>query len=370
MYSSTDVIAFELTKFDVFKLLVPAGVAFVVGMLITPLITHFMYKYEWWKKKSVNVSVDGKAAPLTQKLHNDEARKTPRMGGLVVWGSVFIVTILFYLASLFIDNDRVQSLNLVSRNQTWMLLLTFVFGVLIGFIDDLIVVGRLQILSRYVGGGLSVKFRLGFVAVLAGAIGWWIYSKQNVTSLHLPFIGDWSVSIWLFIPIVMFVMMAIYSGSNIDGVDGLAGGIFAIIYSTYGLISVMQQRFDLAALCFIIVGALIAFLWFNIPPARFFMSDTGSMALTTGLATISVITDTVFILPIIAMPLVISIGSVVIQLLSKKFRNGKKIFIASPIHNHFQLLGWPGPKVTMRYWIFGVMCSILGLVIFVSGGSL
>lgn len=114
----------------------------------------------------------------------------------------------------------------------------------------------------------------------------------------------------------------------------------------------------------------MAFLWFNIPPARFFMSDTGTMPLTIGLAIIAIITDTVLILPIIALPLVVSIGSVVIQLLSKKLRNGKKVFLASPVHNHLQLIGWPAAKVTMRYWIFGLMSAVLGLVVFITGGSL
>jgi len=360
----------EVTKLEVFKLLLPAGIAFVVGMLITPLITHFMYKYEWWKKKSVSMSVDGKAAPLTQKLHNDEARKTPRMGGLVVWKSVFIVTLVLWLLSAFTSSEKLDALNVVSRNQTWMLLLTFAFGVVVGFIDDLIVVGRLQKLSKYVGVGLSVKSRILLVAMLAGVVGWWVYEKQGVTSLHLPFMGEWGVAVWLFIPIVIFTMVALYSGSNIDGVDGLSGGIFSIIYTTYGTIAFLQERFDLAALCFIIVGALLAFLWFNIPPARFFMSDTGTMPLTIGLAVIAVITDTLLILPVIALPLVISIGSVVLQLLSKKLRGGKKIFLASPVHNHLQLIGWPAAKVTMRYWIVGLMSSMAGLVLFISGGFL
>lgn len=360
----------EVTRLELFKLLAPAALSFVVGMLITPLITYFMYRFEWWKKKSVSKSVDGKSAPLTQKLHNDEARRTPRMGGLVVWKSVFIVTILLWVMSVISSNEKIDALNVVSRNQTWMLLLTFLFGTIVGFIDDLVVVGKLQKLSKYVGAGLSVKSRIALVALLAGVVAWWVYEKQGITSYHVPFAGDWQLALWMFVPFAMFIMVALYAGSNIDGVDGLSGGVFSIIYSTYGTIAFLQERFDLAALCFIIVGALMAFLWFNIPPARFFMSDTGTMPLTIGLAIIAIITDTVLILPIIALPLVVSIGSVVIQLLSKKLRNGKKVFLASPVHNHLQLIGWPAAKVTMRYWIFGLMSAVLGLVVFITGGSL
>lgn len=361
----------EVTKLDVLKLLFPAFCSFVVGILITPIVTHVMFKYEWWKKKSVDMAVDGKAAPLTAKLHNDEARKTPRMGGLVVWLSVFLVTGILGILAAVTANEKLEALNIISRNQTWMVLLTFAFGATVGFVDDLIVVGRLKRFGKYVGGGLSVKARLGMVAALAGVVAWWIYTKQDITSYHIPFVGDWHVALWLFIPIAMFVMMAMYGGSNIDGVDGLSGGVFSIIYATYGVIAFLGQRFDLAALCFVIVGALLAFLWFNIPPARFFMSDTGTAPLTIGLAIIALLTDTVFILPLIALPLVVSIGSVVLQLLSKKFRHGKKIFYPSPLHNHLQVTtGWPAAKVTMRYWVLSLMCAVSGMVVFIGGGFL
>lgn len=361
----------EVTKLDVLKLLFPAFCSFVVGILITPLITHFMYKYQWWKKKSVDKTVDGKEAPLTAKLHKDEERRTPRMGGLVVWVSVFLVTGTLAVLSAVTANEKLEALNIVSRNQTWMLLLTFGFGAVIGFVDDLIVVGRLQKLGKYVGGGLSVKSRLALVASIAAVVAYWIYTKQDITSYHIPFVGDWHVSLWLFVPIAMFVMMAMYGGSNIDGVDGLSGGVFSIIYTTYGAIAFFGERFDLAALCFVIVGALLAFLWFNIPPARFFMSDTGTAPLTIGLGVIALLTDTVFILPIIALPLVVSIGSVVLQLLSKKLRHGKKIFYPSPLHNHLQVTtGWPATKVTMRYWVLSLMSAIAGLAVFIGGGFL
>lgn len=360
----------EVTRLDVIKLLLPATLGFFVGILITPLITHYMFKYRWWKKKSVDQSVDGRAAPLTKKLHNDEQRKVPRMGGLVVWLSVFIVTAALWLVSVIIEGETAQALNIVSRNQTWMVLVTFLFGTIIGFVDDLIVTGNLQSLSKYSGGGLSVKSRLTLVAILGLVVGWWMYARQDLTLIQVPYIGNFEVALWFMVPFTMFVMMSMYAGSNIDGVDGLSGGVFAIIFSSYAFIAFMQERFDLAALCFLIVGALLAFLWFNIPPARFFMSDTGTMPLTIGLAVVAFLTNTVFLLPIIAFPLVVSIGSVVLQLTSKKFRGGKKILIAAPLHNHLQLAGWPGPKVTMRYWVITFMCSTVGLVIFLTGGYL
>jgi phospho-N-acetylmuramoyl-pentapeptide-transferase len=153
----------------------------------------------------------------------------------------------------------------------------------------------------------------------------------------------------------------------IDGLDGLSGGVFSIIFGSYGIIAFLQNQIDLAAFCFVLVGALLAFLWFNIPPARFFMSETGIMALTMTLVVVAFLTGQVLILPIIAFPLVISSASSSIQLLSKRFRNGKKVFLVAPLHHHFQALGWPATKVVMRYWVFGSICASLGVIIALIG---
>ena len=129
----------------------------------------------------------------------------------------------------------------------------------------------------------------------------------------------------------------------------------------------MQHQVDLAAFCFVLVGGLLAFLWFNIPPAKFYMSETGIMALTMTLAVVAFLTQQVVILPIIAFPLVISSASSSLQLLSKKFRGGKKLFKVAPLHHHFQAEGWPASTVVMRYWILGVIFAILGLVLVLLG---
>ena len=113
----------------------------------------------------------------------------------------------------------------------------------------------------------------------------------------------------------------------------------------------------------VIAGSLLVFLWFNIPPARFYLSETGTMGLTTTLTVVAFLTGQIFILPVIALPLVLTVLSVVIQLLSKKFRNGKKVFIVAPLHNHFIANGWPKYKVTMRYWVFSAVCAVSGIIL-------
>ena len=162
-------------------------------------------------------------------------------------------------------------------------------------------------------------------------------------------------------------MMAVYSGSVIDGIDGPSGAVFGSILAAYGFIAFFQNQIDIAAFSFVIVGSLLAFLWFNIPPARFMLSDTGTMALTLTLTVIAFLTKQVLVLPVIAFLLAITTLSVIIQVLSKKLRNGKKVFKVAPLHNHLQVIGWPGYKVTMRYWVVSIIMAIIGLIIVILG---
>lgn len=328
--------------------IVSAVLAFVVGILITPTISDFLYTHKLWKKKNVSITTDGQEAIITQKLHNDEVRKTPRMGGVVVWGSVLITAIL-----LIIFTD----LSFLNRSQTWIPFAVLLGMSLVGLIDDYLVCQE-----NHKGQGLPLRFRILLVAVSGLAIAFWFYFKIDVTTIHIPFSGAFTLSPELFILFFVFVITGTYAGGVIDGIDGLAGGVFAIIFGAYSVIAFSMGMGDLAAFCLAITGALCAFLWFNIPPARFFLSDTGTMGLTTALATIAFITDTLLLLPILAFPLVISVLSDIIQILSKKIRN-KKVFLVAPLHNHFQALGWPPYKVTMRYWIVTIMSALIGVIV-------
>ena len=162
-------------------------------------------------------------------------------------------------------------------------------------------------------------------------------------------------------------MLALFSGGVVDGIDGLSGGIMASIFTAYAGIAFFQNQIDLAAFCAVVVGGILAFLWFNIPPARFFMSETGILGLTTPLAVVAFLTKAVLVLPIIAFPLFVASGSVIIQQLSKKFRNGKKVFLVAPIHHHFEAIGWSSYKVTMRFWVLGTIFAIIGMILALIG---
>lgn len=347
---------------DVVKIFIPSILAFVLGLVITPFVSKFLIKNKMWKKKSVVVATDGGGAPITQALHGDEERKTPRMGGVVIWASALITILIFWLGAE-IDGLVFEKLNFLSRNQTWLPLFTLIGGALIGLIDDYFTVSEIY---DQKAGGLSFKKRILMVTIVALIGAWWFYYKLEMTSIIVPFLGIVDIG-WFFIPFFVLVMLGTYSGGVIDGLDGLSGGVFAIIFGTYGVIAFLGNQIDLSTFCFVLMGGLLAFLWYNIPPALFFMSETGIMALTMTLAVVAFLTQQVLILPLIAFPLVISSASSSIQLLSKRFRGGKKVFLVAPLHHHFQALGWPASTVVMRYWIVGVFVSLLGLVIVLLG---
>lgn len=351
------------TVSDAIKIFVPTIVSFFVGLAITPIVAHYLYSLKLWKKTSVVKTIDGKEATLSNKIHGDEVRKTPRMGGIIVWMSVLITTILMSLIAAFLPSGATMKLSFLSRNQTWLPLFTLIVASITGLIDDILTVGGM---GTYIGGGLSLKKRLFVVTLLATLGAWWFYAKLGVSGIHIPFDGMLSLG-WLFIPFFVAVMLAVYSGGIIDGVDGLAGGVFSIMFLAYSVIAYSHNQIDLAAFSMVVAGGILVFLWFNVPPARFFLSETGSMGLTTTLTVIAFLTGEVLVLPIIAFPLVLTTGSVIIQLLSKKFRNGKKVFLIAPLHNHYIAKGWSRERVTMRYWILSAICAILGIIISLIG---
>lgn len=342
---------------NLIKIFLPMITAFVIGFFITPLATHFFYKYKMWKKHSRN---NATIADF-QKIHNEsEELKTPRVGGIIIWVSILISTLLFYSLSFLFPSVIAEKINFLSKNQTLIPLLVLLLGSFLGLWDDLIQI--------YGNGKIAHddkswrKWKSLIVIFISLLIGLWFYYKLGMVSIHIPFGGDINMGMFI-IPFFIIVSLATFSGGVIDGLDGLSGGVFASIFAAYSLIAYANNQIDIAAFSAVATGAILAFLWFNIPPARFYMGETGIIGLTITLATIAFLTDTVLILPIIAMPLVISSGSVILQLASKKIRNGKKIFRLAPIHHHFEALGWPSYKVVMRFWIFSVTFSVLGIIL-------
>ena len=351
-----------MNTLNLVAILLPSVITFVIGIFISFPITRWLYKNQIWKKKNVHLSIDGKPAEISARLHNDENVKTPRMGGLIIWISVLTTAAIFYTLEKVASISFFDRLDFTSRSQTWLPLFALLFGGILGAIDDLSVVEYFKNSGKYIGGGLSVRVRLFFVFLISLFVAYWFIYKLGMNSIDIPFYGELFLSPLFFGTILVLFMLATYAGGVIDGVDGLSGGVMMSMYSAYGVIAIVRDQFDIAALCFAIVSGILAFLWFNIAPAKFYNSETGMTPLLLTIVIIAYLVDGIAYLPIIGLVLYVTVASVVLQLLSKKFR-GKKVFLVAPLHHHFEAIGWPNYKVAMRYWIVAYFCSMLGVVL-------
>lgn len=344
---------------NVIKIVVPAVLSFFLGMLITPFFTNLFYKYKMWKKSprtDANITTDDFA-----KVHNTKSElSTPRVGGIIIWVSVLLTVCVIYLVSIVFPTEITEKLNFLSRNQTLVPLATLILASLIGLVDDM-----LQIMGKgsYAKDSLVYrKIKIVAVTLIGLAISFWFYYKLEVTSVHMPFVGDINLGLW-FIPFFILVMLSVFSTSVIDGIDGLSGGIMTTIFTAYALIAFVNNQIDIAAFCAVVSGGTLAFLWFNIPPARFYMGETGILGLTVTLSVIAFMTNSVMVLPIIALPLVLTSASVIIQIISYKYFNKHRVFRVAPLHHHFEAIGWSREKIVMRYWVVSVVFAIIGVII-------
>ncbi len=321
--------------------------AFLIAMLLTPIYTTLAYKYKFWKKQRTT-STTGEKLEVFTKLHaNKFTRHIPTMAGVIGVLSIAAVT--------FTTN--------LDRAQTWLPLASLLGGGLVGLIDDII---NIRGKGRGVAG-LRSSLKFFMIALLGMVLGWFFYTKLGYNSIHIPFAGDWIVGWWI-IPIFAFAVVATGNAVNIsDGLDGLAGGLLAVSFSVFGVIALLQGHTMLAGFCFTVVGALLAYLWFNIYPARFFMGDIGSFAWGTTLGVVAMMTNTLFLLPIIGVLFVVEAGSSLIQIVAKRLFH-RKVFISAPIHHHLEATGWPEVKVTMRFWVIACVAGFIGLLLALAGG--
>ena len=323
--------------------------AFLLAMLLTPIYTYFAYRYRFWKRQRTT-STTGEHLQVFTKLHADKfTRHIPTMAGMIGVVAIAVIT---------------DGFNLV-RAETWLPLAALLGGGVVGLMDDII-----NIKGRGSGvAGLRSSAKFVLITLMALALGWFFFYKLGYNSVHVPFLGAWVVGIWI-IPIFVFAVVATSNAVNIsDGLDGLAGGLLAVSYATFGVIALLQGHVPLAGFCFTAVGALLSYLWFNIFPARFFMGDVGSFAFGTSLGVVAMLTNSLLLLPIIGLLFVVEAGSSLIQIMSKRLF-GKKVFISAPIHHHLEAKGWPEVKVTMRFWIISCMSGFIGLLVALLGGHI
>ncbi|MFZ2560512.1 MAG: phospho-N-acetylmuramoyl-pentapeptide-transferase [Candidatus Nanoperiomorbaceae bacterium] len=334
----------------------PLGRTFLIGLLalvvatiLTPIYTYFAYKYHFWKREKT-VALDGKKLTVMNKLHaNKIKRHLPTMAGMI-----FVITV----AGVTLATN-------LSRGQTWLPLAALLVGGLVGLIDDVI-----NLRGHSAVAGLRAPVKFAMITIAALVLGWFFWARLGWTTLHIPFVGDWNIGIWM---ILLFALAVVATGNAVnlsDGLDGLAGGLALFAFASFAAIAFLQGQFGVAIFCITVIGALVSYLWFNIFPARFMMGDVGSFALGCALAVVAMMTDSLFLLPIIGAVFVVDTGSAVIQIIYKKITHGKKIWLSTPIHHHFEAIGWPETKVTMRFWLLGAVAGIVGLVLALLGGTI
>lgn len=344
-----DIITLSQFTSEMTHLFILSVAAFVLAMFLTPVYTFLAYRYRFWKKQR-NTSTTGEKLLVFVKLHKEKfKRNIPTMAGCI--GVLAIAAVTF-------------SANL-DRGETWLPLAGLIGGAIVGLIDDIINL-------RGDGSGVaglrsSMKFLM--ITALAVTLGWFFLVKLGYSAIHIPFYGPLEVG-WFMVALFAFAVVATSNAVNIsDGLDGLAGGLLLLSFTAFGVIALLQGQLYLAGFCFTVIGALLSYLWFNIYPARFFMGDVGSFAFGVSLGVVAMLTNTLFLLPIIGIIFVIEAGSSLIQITSKRFF-GRKVFTSAPIHHHLEAGGWPETKVTMRFWVIGAVAALAGVYLAIAGGHI
>ena len=269
---------------------------------------------------------------------------TPTMGGLLL---ILVVLALFAILRWPVQGGIIAPL------------LTLLGVGLLGAFDDY--------LNARTGEGIRARQKLLWQVVVGVAVAWQIQSTYQITAILVPFIGEVRIDPAIYVPFAAFAIVAASNGVNItDGLDGLAGGTLAFAFVSFMIIALVNQPplQNIALLCALIIGALLGFLWFNVHPAQVFMGDSGSLALGATLAVIALISGQIMVLPLVGLVFVMETLSDIIQIGYYKLSGGKRVFRMAPLHHHFELGGWDEEKITMRFWIIGILAGLLGVTLF------
>lgn len=336
---------------EIISILLLTTISFIAAVLMTPLLTSVLYRHHLGKR----IRNDG-STPVFSSLHEKKSG-TPTMGGIMIWLTTALLAVILYVIAQVTDEATAGHLNFLSRSETLLPLGALVASALVGLVDDIY-----DVRHKGTKGGLTVRFRLMLYTIIAAVGAWWFVAKLDWTTIHVPFWGNFDIGLW-YIPLFILVIVATsFSVNEIDGLDGLSGGTLLAAFFAVGAIAFLQGRYDLATFCGVLIGALLAFIWFNIPPARFYMGDTGAMSLGVTLGVVAMLTNSALLLPIIGFTLVIESLSVIIQVASKKLW-GKKVFLSAPIHHHLEASGWPESKIVMRFWVISAVMAVLALIV-------
>lgn len=327
---------------------------FLVWLFIIPYFIELLKKYKIGKQIREEATI-GKAVEFL-KLHKTKTG-TPTMWGAIILIIVFLMVIFsIVLQKLWFINN-----SLFNQKETYLALFTLATVGILWAIDDYLNVrgiGRTK--------WLSARFKMFWLLVFSWGGAWWFYDKLDWGSrlLDIPFTGWMEIGIY-FIPLFIFIIIATANSVNItDGLDGLAPGLLLFAYGVYAYITYDQWLYLLSTLCVSIIGALVAFLWYNIKPAKVYMWDVGSLALWANLWIMAMLTNTISVLIIVGAIFIFETISVIIQLTSKKLRNGKKIFKIAPFHHHLEAIWWSEETVVFKLWLVGIVLSAIWLIVY------
>lgn len=334
-------------------LLFTFGVTF---LLAVPFI-NLLYKLKFQRQKESQRDIFGAVTSIVNRLHGWKVG-TPNAGGILVILVTVVLSAAFY--------KIVPGYDIITKKFgfDWVAVILYTtlisFG-LLGLYDD---IRKFYGFSLKGAWGLRIRYKFILQWLLAGGIAYLLYSRMHLTGVYLPFVAQEINLGWLYVPFAAFVIVATTNAVNItDGLDGLASGLLVIALVAFWYLSTLVGFPDVTLFIAVILGSLLAFFYFNIFPARVWLGDTGALALGAMLAVIALITNTVLILPFVGLVFIIEATSVLIQWVSKATREGKKVFLAAPIHHHFEAKGWDETKVTMRFWLVGAISAFLGIFI-------
>ncbi|MFS8158682.1 MAG: phospho-N-acetylmuramoyl-pentapeptide-transferase [Candidatus Roizmanbacteria bacterium] len=329
----------------------------VNGVLIVPFI-DILYRLKLQRADQKTKDLQNKHTPIFDKFHSHKAG-TPVGGGiLIVIATVFLFGIGIWLLNVF-GKDITSNYQHIG-SEIKILLFTFISFAALGLYDDVKTIFVLDKKSFY---GLRMWHKLIIEIILGAIISYWMVAELKINIVNIPFVGVFDLD-WAYVPFATFVIVAFANAVNItDGLDGLSAGVLTITLLAFWVISVTILDTPLLVFIAVWLGGLIAFLYFNVNPARLFLGDTGALSFGATFAIIGLLLGKTFTIPIIGGVFVVEIVTSLVQILSKRFRNGKKVFPAAPLHLWLQYLGWPEHKIVMRAWIFSLFFALVGLMI-------
>lgn len=341
-----------LESFEITRVLFLAAVAFVAALAWAPLFIRLLKR--WKIGKSIRTE---ERTPIFSKLHAKKSG-TPTMGGVLIWGTVLVLALVLYAVNYYWPESSLGRLNFLTRPQTLLPMGALVASAIVGLVDD-------YFNCKHIGpegGGLRVRHRLVIYTAIAAVGAWWFSAKLDWDLLHVPFFGDYTIGLW-YVPFFILVLVATaFSVNETDGLDGLAGGALMTSFGALAIIAFSQGKYDLAVFCGVILGALLAFLWFNIYPAKFFLGDTGAMSLGITLGIVALLTNSALFLPVIGFVFVLESLSVLAQITSRAVFK-RRIFKSTPFHHHLEAIGWPEPTIVMRLWVVSMVAAAVGVAL-------